>query len=205
MAKPNARARRHARLDALMAERKAGTRRDGRRSHTPVAEREELGARHERIPALTDALAHTFVKILMAGVPPATAVAYCAPQIETEDGQARTLRAWTNDPLMARAIASFNGGEWHELDPDKRIELALDKASAELAYYLWSHSYETATGEDLKKLAEAREALTEQMHGQEGGDTPWAKLVRDLLDGKLDASGPPQLESLPVPDVKHRN
>ncbi len=176
---------------------------DTRRSHAPRATTRmpsgtsTLGT--EPIPRLTVDLARTFVRIIMAGVPADQALVYCAPHVQSADGQAVAVQAWANDPLMAAAVVAFNGAEWHCLDADKRIELALDKHAAELAYFLYAHSFEHAAGDELKKLSDAREALVELTKGEGEPDGPWAQMVKDLMAGTIGtALGPPTLATIPT-------
>lgn len=163
-----------------------------------------------REPPLTPAFAAEFVKLLHAGISPLHALAYFAPQhFDSLDrsGRLAWLSKWERDPLMATASVSFMKGLWQDLDKDTRLEIALDKHMAELAFLLYSSNYKDAEGTELKKLDSARDAITQWIsQGDESADTPYVRALRDLLEGKLhDSLGPPQLSigmSIPAEKVK---
>ena len=159
-------------------------------------------ARAVPLPQLTSALADAFIKIVNAGIPALTAVAYCASDVPYERHPI-VLAAWLNDPLLLKSAADFNGGEWQDLAPDDRLDIALDKHFAELAYYLWSHNYASAEGVELTKAIEARKAIVEKLKGVgEGDDTPFVKAMRDLVSGAISEATPPQLGVVPVASTK---
>lgn len=160
-------------------------------------------------PRLTPETAHEFVKLLHAGLPQLRAMAYLAPEYDrTISKTTRRMwqRRWMNDPILLEATTRLNGGQWVALDPDKRLEIALDKHYAELAYFLYTHDYAQLEEVELKKADVAREALSAKLTASqtEGEDAPWTRFMRDLLDGKVSAVQPPQLqpEVVPVPGVK---
>ncbi len=181
------------------------------RSQTGIDTRRPRGRRTSAeavatpVPPLTRELADQFVKCLSAGLPAATAFAYCAPDVSDPRHASTALAKWLNDPLLVLAVNALNGGEWHELEPDRRLEVALDKHFAELAYYLWSHNFAVSDGAELAKLIEARKAITEKMKldSGEGEDTPFVKAMRDLVSGALGDAAPPLHTAIPVPTPKH--
>lgn len=140
-------------------------------------------------PDLTPALARQLVQLLHAGVPALTCLAYLAPDYHA----ALTLeqrKAWYLALVGSRAVLDaareLNGGDWQTLDADRRLTLALDKHFAELAHYLYTHDYAEADGNEAKKISEARAAITEKLRGDsEGDDTPFTRMMRDLMEGKL--------------------
>lgn len=149
-------------------------------------------------PRLTPDLAYELVKLLHAGLPQLQAMAYLVP--EYDRGVSKTLRIgwrrrWMNDPLLLDAAKRLNGGEWVSLDAERRLEIALDKHYAELAYFLYTHDYADLEEVDLKKADVAREALAAKLNAaeSEGDDAPWTRFVRDLMEGKVAAVRPPQL------------
>lgn len=194
---PEARARIEARRDP--------SKRNKRRSDVPGTA--PLLAR----PLLTAAFASEFVKMLHAGIPPLTALAYFGPSYydsQDREGRLRWLSAWERDPLMATASVAHMKGQWQDLDPDSRLELSLSKHMAELAYLLYSTDYASADGTILKKLDTARDAIMHWIaESDEDVDSPYVRALKDLLEGKLhDSLGPPQLGmSIPSEKIKPRN
>lgn len=161
-------------------------------------------AKLTRRPDLTALGAAQFVQMLHAGIPADKALCYFSVDYYescTKDQIKRWLTEWCNDPLLVQATTEFTKGEWHTLDADSRLQLALDKHLAELAYLLYTTDYRTADPVDVRKLDTAREAIAAQLKELAGGEeTPWMKAMRELLAGSLDAHGltPPQVESVPV-------
>lgn len=81
---------------------------------------------------------------------------------------------------MFDAINTFNGGLWQELDTDRRLVIARDKAYAELAHFIYSHDYAKLEGLDLKKYNDAREAIVEHLKGGEDEDSPFKQALKDI-------------------------
>lgn len=162
-----------------------------------------------RRPELTDALALELVKLLHSGIPPVLAIAYFAPDHYdgiNEQARKEWAQDWLRSPRVAAAVAAFNKGSWHELSKDDRLQLALDKHLAELAYFLMNTPYADAQGTELKKLGEARDAITAVLKQAEGDvETPWMRAMRELLTEKLDQIGPPQLPSVVPASLKDQN
>jgi hypothetical protein len=138
------------------------------------------------------------VKLLHAGLPQLKAMAYLVPEYDrtvSKTMRAGWRRRWMNDPLLLDAAKRLNGGEWVSLDPERRLEIALDKHYAELAYFLYTHDYADLEEVDLKKADVAREALAAKLNAAdaEGEDAPFTRFMRDLMEGKVAAVRPPQL------------
>lgn len=153
-----------------------------------------------REPKLTADVAYEFVKLLSSGIPAARAIAYFAPDYYTSIDTAKRrdwLSRWSNDVVVATAAAKFNSGQWQELEKDARLQIALDKHLAELAYYLYTTTFAEAEGGELRKLTDAREAIMAVIKSQEGdAETPWMRAMREMLSDKLGATmGPPQLQA----------
>lgn len=143
--------------------------------------------------------------MLTAGLPPQHAVLYFLsdPDAATAEEVHRLAFAWQRSADVLAAIAQLNGGDWVDLDEDRRLQIALDKHHAELAYYLYTTSFTTAAGAELGKLNTARQAIRDKLAGGVDADSPIARFLRDLVDGKtpsqLTSTG---LVSIPVPKAK---
>lgn len=165
-----------------------------------------------REPKLTPEYAREFVKLLHAGIPASQTLSYFAPEhfASLRPSKRREwLTRWQNSPLMAEAATAFTKGAWQDLDKDSRLQVAIDKHMAELAYFLYTTNYQRADGTDLKKLTDARTAIMAFMaEGDGDADTPMMRALKELLDGKIGDGKPPQLgETIPIEhtNVKERN
>src|SRR3970040_607685 len=82
--------------------------------------------------------AEELVLILQAGVDPKRALAYFFGSIEEVE---IAYANWLGHRVVQEAFARLNKGEWQHLSADERIELALKKHYAQMAFYLWTHHY----------------------------------------------------------------
>lgn len=161
-------------------------------------------AKLARRPDLTPLAAIQLVQMLHAGIPADKALVYFSVEHYdacTPKQRAAWLSDWCNSPRMLQATRDFLKGEWHELDPDARLQIALDKHLAELAYLLYTTDYRTAEPPDVRKLDTARDAITAYVKESAGGEeTPFIKAMRDMLEGKMgDAGlGMPIVGAMPV-------
>lgn len=160
-------------------------------------------AKLTRQPELTASLAIQFVQMLHAGIPADKALVYFSVDyFNSCDKHARQawLDRWCSDPLVLAATTAFLKGEWHTLEPDARLQCALDKHLAELAYLLYTNNYSDADA-PTGKMNVAREALMAYMQEQSSGEeTPFMRAVRELVDGKMGdaALGMPIVPTTPV-------
>lgn len=162
-----------------------------------------------REPVLTPELATEYVQLLHAGLPPFTALAYFAPDHygHLDDPQRKAwLTRWVNSPLMARAAATLNGGDWHRLEHEQRLDLAFTKAMSEMAYFLYTNTYQDCVlPADRDRWTQAREAIASWLAKNEGDeDSPMLRALRDIIEGKA-GTGPPVLQMeqvLPQPAAK---
>lgn len=155
-----------------------------------------------REPPLSPDFAREFVKLLHAGIPSLDALGYFAPAHFASlsiNSRKEWLSRWQNSPIMAKAASAFAGGNWQDLDKDARLQLALDKHMAELAYFLYTADYAKSEGLDYKKLTDARTAIMQMMSEGEGDtDTPFMRAMRELMEGKVaDALGKPIMPAVP--------
>jgi hypothetical protein len=127
--------------------------------------------------------------MLTAGLPQMHAVLYFLPDPDAAHAEEvlRLAHAWQRSADVLAAIAQLNGGEWVALDEDRRLQIALDKHHAELAYYLYTTSFTTAAGAELGKLNTARQAIRDKLSGGIDADSPLARFMRDLIEGKTPA------------------
>ena len=146
-------------------------------------------------PVLTADRAAEYVKLRAAGLPPIDAILYFAKGAYY--GNLR-LKRWAN--LWEHAAATtaawdvWNGGAWQDLDATKRLELARDHHLAQLAYCLYTSDFNAADA-NLRKLAEAREAVTLALSAEQGGDSSrFEAFMRDLVSRSGDI-GPPIMQA----------
>lgn len=153
-------------------------------------------------PTLTADTAYEFVKLLHAGLSGLDALAYIAPDYlgtiaEDADAQRALLTAWARSRLVLEATTKLNSAPWQSLDPEARLQIALDKHYAELAYFLYTHDWSEAEGTDLKKATDAREALAKRLEGSDSTtDSPMAAFMRAVQSGEIRMGIPPQLTGL---------
>lgn len=163
-----------------------------RRHRSDLKPRSDIDAKQPRTarPELTKDVAEQFVKVLAAGVPAADALVYFAPEhfaAITPEQIATWQRQWLTAPIVVRAFNAFNGGAWEELDKVRRLELAVDRTLAELAYFLYTHNYQDCYGIELTKHDAARKDLMAFIKAQSSGDddAPWVKAMREIIEGKI--------------------
>lgn len=187
-----------AEAEALAAAKEAA--RPPRRDRTREYARNRAAGKAMRAGVdLNETTALQFVKLLNAGLPAPMALQYISPEFWaalTETEKKLAIKRWMGSVLIRDAVTALNKGEWQELDKDARIDIALDKHAAELAYLLYTHNInEVEDGLTLRKMTEARTALLDMLKMQQGDtDGPFAHMVADLLAGKIGAElGPPQL------------
>lgn len=194
-------------------ERRAGER---KRKHTQRNQQQLAKLRADRSkhpsslltqPPLTPKLAAAFAKLTMVGVPQVNALRYCAPEyfaVAGEEGIFEWLKAWLNDPRLLHAMSALNGAEWHDLSADARLTIAFDKHMAELAYFLYSHTYERLDGIDLKKADNARDALQAYLDKGTGDpDSPFNRFVEEFMKqstGQTDMKVTPMV--MPIASIK---
>lgn len=173
------------------------------RARTVKLERQSRTVPPDARPNLTSAKAREFALLLASGVDPLNALRYMAPSAfdrMADDERTDWLNALAGDRLVLRAVNELNGAEWHHLDADKRLQLALDKHFSELAYLLYTTSYRTAEGSILRKIDNAAERLmkylTESDGGGEGADSGWRAFVGEIMKQYESSTSPP---TLPVP------
>lgn len=130
----------------------------------------------------------------MSGVPFMSALAMCDPTyyaycsgLLDEDARDAKLRtwalAWQRDPALLAATTAMNGDDWQSLDAERRLQIAIDKHMAELAYFLYSRSYASLVGKDVDKADNARGAIIDFLKSKGGDpDAPWMKHLKDLVD-----------------------
>lgn len=135
----------------------------------------------------TEQQAYDLAKLLRAGVPQPDALAYVlGPGLDPRSASA-ILFTWLRSPALRDALATLNGGAWPTLAPEARLDVALDKHYAEMAYFLYTHDFEQATGPELRKLDTARQALEAQRTGKLQANSPFMKFLTAILKPGADA------------------
>lgn len=170
--------------------------------------RSVLGPR--AVPTFTADIARTCALLLVAGVPRAKIPYYLLPDVD-EGTRIETFTAWCAHPLLLDAVNTLNGGEWHLLDKDRRLQLAEDKVLAEMAYYLVEHRFDDATdARTIARMRDCREAIRQKLAGATGdtGDAldTFMRTLAKMVDGAAGFAKAPQLYevgvSIPVETAK---
>lgn len=126
-----------------------------------------------------DSQANSFAVMIRSGVSPRDALRYFAPDLD--EMELMSLQAkWLGSPRVRRALVHLDGGEWNTLDPRTRMELALKKHYAELAYFIFSRNYGDLTGADLAKADNCRKVLEAYLAGQAGKVDPLSDFVAQI-------------------------
>lgn len=189
------------RLTHLTASRTPAMKRDNnarqQRKRTAIiaaAERRAKRARDEQQrrvdkqgvkPVIDVRLATAFAQLLASGAPADVAMRYLAPKYYARAKNKERL-AWLNElsssELVLDAVHALQGGEWHTLEPDRRLELALSKHLAELAHLLYTYSYTHADEMLQKKMDKAADRLTAYLtDSADDDDSPWKKFAEDFM------------------------
>lgn len=135
----------------------------------------------------TEAQAYEFAKLLRSGVPQPDALGYIlGPGLDAHTTHS-VLALWLRSPAVRDALATLNGGAWPVLAPEARLDVALDKHYAEMAYFLYTHDFEQATGPELRKLDTARTALEAQRTGRLQQNSPFMKFLATILKPGVEA------------------
>ena len=158
------------------------------------------------VPPFDESMARLFALMLQAGVPKEAVASYLLPSV-TPAQRARAFAAWCASPLLLDAVNTLNGGEWHLLDRDKRLQVAQDKHLAEMAHYLISHRFSDDTeAKTMARMRECREAIRQAISGAAGdaGDAldSFMRFLGKVVEGKAALGGALELydvgTSIPV-------
>lgn len=139
------------------------------------------------VPAMTDALAVVYAKLLKVGCPGLRAVFYCCPNLTRDekglDVAKQTLRLWNADALVLEALENINGGKYHELPEETRLRIAIEKSNAEAAFYLYANNFNDMESRDqLEKVKLARDIVKAILGQQPDQDDPMAAFARLALE-----------------------
>lgn len=125
--------------------------------------------------------------MLASGMPSLEAVAYFVA--DPDPGLIKHVHdAWMAHELVGAAILKLQGKAWHKLSKDQQLQLAKDKAYAEMGYFIYSHNYSDLTGADLIKYDNCRKAIETKLAGMEGKVEGMQSFWNDLLSGKVGQS-----------------
>lgn len=120
--------------------------------------------------------------LMQAGLPLALAIQYLIPGHDSRK-YVELASAWEQDPLLREAVDGVNGGTWASLAPEVRYKLALDKNTAEMAYFLYSSSFIGAgSREDIDKMKLAREVMKSELGMKTQDDNPMDAFARFAID-----------------------
>lgn len=135
--------------------------------------------------------ARQFALLLDSGMPSGEAIRYFLPPDEAVP--AETIKAlhdgWVKSSALRAAMLEVRGKEWQDLSLDERLQLAINKHYAELAYYLYSRNFTEAAGAELQKMNEARRVLEAKLAGLAGKSDPLTRFWEDVVSGKVKLPG----------------
>ena len=139
------------------------------------------------VPDMTEELALVYAKLLSVGCPPIRAVVYCAPELGmTQQGLEAAKKIagrWVADALVLAAVDNINGGKWHDLPVERRLELARQKSDAEAAFYLWTTNFSMVDHtEGLAKMKMAREMVKAALGEAPDESDPMAAFARFAME-----------------------
>lgn len=140
--------------------------------------------------------AEAFAVMLSAGVPPAEGIIYF---FDEKDAAFAALDRWMTAPAVRAAITELQGKAWQKLTPDERIQVALNKHYAELAYFLYSRNYVDLQGADKTKADTCRITLETKQAGLAGKMEPLAQFWDDIKTGRVKLNMPVGISPAPVP------
>ena len=115
--------------------------------------------------------------MLQAGVEPRQALGYFFDSSSEAD---IAYAHWLPHRRLQEAFTKLNKGEWQKLSPEERIELALNKHYAEMAYFLWTHHFAELAGKELDKADVCRDVLEKKLAGT-AGQTPLQRFWDDFV------------------------
>jgi hypothetical protein len=77
--------------------------------------------------------------------------------------------------------------------PQITLEGALEKHVDEMATFLWTHSYTSLKGAELKAYERAAKVIVKRVAGQKiEGEGELERFIRDALEGRIELGGPSQ-------------
>ena len=130
---------------------------------------------------LNDTEAQQFALLLMAGVSPASAATYFLPSKVQDEALQEAAQTWCHQREVMKHVEAMSGGPWEKLTKEQRLQVALDKMYAEMAFFLWSHSYGDLQGLDRQKADTCRAALEAKLAGTAGKGNAIERFYEDLL------------------------
>lgn len=129
--------------------------------------------------------AKQFATMLLAGVPPLTAVSYFFAEDTEPEVLAQAARLWPKRRVVTEALNKEQGKNWLSMEPEERIEFALKKHYNEMAFFLYSNNYSDLDGMKADKADKCRITLEKKVAGAAGIEDPLIKLYKDALAGKV--------------------
>ena len=134
------------------------------------------------IPLLSPEEADQFALLLLAGMPALIVVKCFFPPSTSEGLLKAAAQEMPKQPTVQAALVRLTGGTpWQRLRPEERLELALKKHYAEMAYFLWTQNYQEAQGADKAKADTCRAALEAKLAGTAGKGNALERLYEELV------------------------
>lgn len=127
--------------------------------------------------------AQQFALLQLSGVPAYEAVGFFLPSAATEEAREKAALDLPRQPEVAKAMQRLSGGKpWQELRSEERINLAIEKHYAEMAYFLWTHNYAELSGPDKMKADTCRQALEAKLAGTAGKGNALDRFYESVID-----------------------
>ena len=140
------------------------------------------------INAPTPEQAEQFAQMICCGMPPLEAILYFLPESNEEPPNNDIIalaKKWQGSKRVARAVEKLSGGPWQGLDPEARLNLAIEKQYNEMAYFLYSRNYVELKGAERAKADTCRDAIERKMAGMAGKMDALNRFYADITSGKV--------------------
>lgn len=131
-----------------------------------------------------------FAIMLQAGLPASEAIQYFLSGEESPDEVAYMLKRWQGSRAVKKAMTQLLGKAWHELSLDERCRKGVEQHYSNLAYLLYTASYQDANPAEKSKLDSARQAIEAKLAGMAGKSDALTQFFEDIKAEKIKLAKP---------------
>lgn len=119
--------------------------------------------------------------MMLAGVPTGEICGCFLPPGADADSLSMAVESWPRSSGVLRELQHLMGGKpWQELEPGERLQIAIEKHYAEMAYFLWTHNYSDLQGGDKQKADTCRQALEQRLAGTSGQTNTLDRFYKEM-------------------------
>jgi hypothetical protein len=118
-----------------------------------------------------------------AGLGYADALRYLFPDLDRAGLRVAYTRYFRSIEYLS-ALERVNGGAWETLEPKRRLEIALDRHVAEMAYFLITtpfHTLVTGPGGNFEMAREARKVIEAKLGSEGGSNDPLVRFAKAAI------------------------